>query len=128
MARTVGTKTTLQVKSYIKSHPELMPASHVTLPSTPSPPQYVSEVEVSNEEPSAPQFSVEDIVNEAEIPASMEEVIATVTTNTWSTSWTSLKNRDNNNKKKPTPSRTKPGLHKLQGLVKVVFISLRTCI
>lgn len=85
----VGTKTTLQVKSYIKSHPELMASSAAgaCLPpsGTPSPPQFINEVEVTNEESSAQQFSVEDIVNEAEIPASMEEVIATAASTTTTT-------------------------------------------
>ena len=64
---------------------------------TPSPPQFINEVEVTNEETSVAQFSVEDIVNEAEIPASMEEVIATATTG-WPSS----------TKKATNPTRTTP--------------------
>lgn len=88
VARTVGTKTTLQVKSYIKSHPELIANPPVTnlVSGTPSPPQYEREVEIANAE-SATQFSPDDIVNEAEIPASMEEVIASVATTPSSWGW-----------------------------------------
>lgn len=95
MARAVGTKTTLQVKSYIKSHPELITTLGVAQnSSTPPPPQFVHEVEVTNEE-AVVHFSDGDIVNETEIPAaSMEEVIASVTTTTLS--WPSL----NKNKEK----------------------------
>ena len=78
VARAVGTKTTLQVKSYIKSHPELVSSSSVHISNTPSPPQFINEVEVSNEETVCHFFSVSDIVHEAEVPAvSIEEVIAT---------------------------------------------------
>lgn len=90
VARAVGTKTTLQVKSYIKSHPELIAGLCVAQSSvTPPPPQFVHEVEITNEEEVVP-FSDGDIVNETEIPAaSMEEVIASVTTTTLG--WTSFK-------------------------------------
>lgn len=73
------------MKSYIKSHPELISSSSVHISNTPSPPQFINEVEVTNEE-SITQFSVGDIVHEAEVPAvSMEEVIASV-----ATSWDSV--------------------------------------
>ena len=81
VARTVGTKTTLQVKSYIKSHPELVSNASVHISNTPSPPQFVNEVEVANEEELVHPFAVGDIVHETEVPAvSMEEVIASVST------------------------------------------------
>lgn len=103
VARAVGTKTTLQVKSYIKSHPELISSSSVHISNTPSPPQFINEVEVSNEE-SVSHFSVGDIVYEAEVPAvSMEEVIASVATS-WELS--SVKNGKKINRSKPkTPSK-----------------------
>lgn len=74
MARVVGTKTTLQVKSYIKGHPELISNTVAHKSRTPSPPQFINEVEVTNED-TVVHFTMSDIVNEAEIPASMEEVI-----------------------------------------------------
>ncbi|KZS04394.1 Uncharacterized protein APZ42_032694 [Daphnia magna] len=83
VARAVGTKTTLQVKSYIKSHPELITSSSVHISNTPSPPQFINEVEVANEE-SVFHFSMGDIVYEAEVPAvSTEEVIASVVATKW---------------------------------------------
>jgi len=112
VARLVGTKTTLQVKSYIKSHPELM-ASPYPLSGTPSPPQFIHEVEVSQEEsslavPVHQVFSVEDIVNEAEIPASMEEVVS-VATSYSDESWAPLKMTSTIKKKNKVelPLRTK---------------------
>lgn len=103
VARAVGTKTTLQVKSYIKSHPELISSSSVHISNTPSPPQFINEVEVSNED-SVAHFSVGDIVYETEVPAvSMEEVIASVATS-WELS--SVKNGKKTNRSKPkTPSK-----------------------
>jgi len=77
VARIVGTKTTLQVKSYIKSHPELV-SFPIHRSRTPSPPQFINEVEVANEE-TVTHFAVGDIVDEAEIPASIEEVIPSMT-------------------------------------------------
>ena len=103
VARTVGTKTTLQVKSYIKSHPELItsPPTPSLIPSMPSPPQYVNEVEITNAESNG-QFSPDEIVNEAEIPASMEEVIASVATTPSSWGWTAKKKW-----KRPNPATVK---------------------
>lgn len=80
----------MQVKSYIKSHPDLIASVGVTQNcTTPPPPQYIQEVEVENEE-AVIHFTDGDIVNETEIPAaSIEEVIASVTTTTLN--WTSMK-------------------------------------
>lgn len=99
----MGTKTTLQVKSYIKSHPELVSSSSVHISNTPSPPQFINEVEVSNEEPVS-NFSMEDIVHETEVPAvSIEEVIASVTP-TWNAS--AMKNSKKLHRPKPkSPSK-----------------------
>ena len=63
-----------------------LPAANLKVDSTPSPPQYISEVEISHDE-STPRFSADEIVNEAEIPASMEEVIASVTTTSSGWGW-----------------------------------------
>ncbi|XP_046438760.1 histone H2A deubiquitinase MYSM1-like [Daphnia pulex] len=99
VARAVGTKTTLQVKSYIKSHPELITSSSVHISNTPSPPQFINEVEVTNEEPTF-HFSMGDIVYEAEVPAvSTEEVIASVAPTKWDL--TPTKNSKKTNRSKP---------------------------
>lgn len=96
----MGTKTTLQVKSYIKSHPELISNSSVHISNTPSPPHFVNEVEVSNDE-FVHHFSVGDIVHETEVPAvSMEEVIASVSTN-WELSPAKSGKKTNGSKTKP---------------------------
>ena len=93
VARTVATKTTLQVKSYVKSRPELLSISSHPSSCTLSPPQFINEVEVAASDDSmtiVTQYTMDEIVNEAEIPASMEEVIASVTTG-WPTSQTTSK-------------------------------------
>ena len=91
------------MKSYNKSHPELITSSSVHISNTPSPPQYINEVEVTNEEPVF-QFSMGDIVYEAEVPAvSTEEVIASVAPTKWELPLTKNSKKTNRSKPKSPP-------------------------